>query len=66
MLRRMVSGFDAAAIAATYGSVSAVTFITTTQYLETHNVVLGDIWRPRSLKSKFSAPRDSAGRAKAA
>ncbi|MGQ3054909.1 MAG: sodium-dependent bicarbonate transport family permease [Roseateles sp.] len=33
LLRRLVSRFDAAAIAATYGSVSAVTFITATQYL---------------------------------
>ena len=30
LLRRVVSGYDAAAIAATYGSVSAVTFITDT------------------------------------
>jgi hypothetical protein len=41
LLRRLVSGFDAAAIAATYGSVSAVTFITATQYLETHNLAYG-------------------------
>lgn len=34
ILRRFVSGFDAAAIAATYGSVSAVTFVTAVQYLE--------------------------------
>lgn len=33
-LRRRFSGFDAAAIAAAYGSVSAVTFITATQFLE--------------------------------
>ena len=32
-LRRRLNGFDAAALAATYGSVSAVTFITATQYL---------------------------------
>ena len=36
LLRRVLGGFDAAAIAATYGSVSAVTFITATQYME-HN-----------------------------
>jgi len=34
LLRRFVSGFDAAALAATYGSVSAVTFITATGYLD--------------------------------
>ena len=34
VLRRFVSGFDAAAIAATYGSVSAVTFITAVQHLD--------------------------------
>ena len=40
-LRRFVSGFDAAAVAATYGSVSAVTYITATQYLETHGYPFG-------------------------
>lgn len=34
VLRRFLNGFDAAAIAATYGSVSAVTFITAVQYLD--------------------------------
>jgi uncharacterized protein len=33
VLRRRIEGFDAAAIAATYGSVSAVTFIAATQFL---------------------------------
>ena len=32
-LKRHLNGFDAAAVAATYGSVSAVTFVTATQYL---------------------------------
>jgi hypothetical protein len=41
VLRRFVSGFDAAAIAATYGSVSAVTFITATQYLEQRGLPFG-------------------------
>ncbi len=41
LLRRFLNGFDAAAIAATYGSVSAVTFITAIQYLETHQVSYG-------------------------
>jgi hypothetical protein len=41
MLRRFLNGFDAAAIAATYGSVSAVTFITAVQYLDTHGIVFG-------------------------
>lgn len=41
VLRRLVSAFDAAAIAATYGSVSAVTFITATQYLDNRGVAFG-------------------------
>ncbi|MBP6483566.1 MAG: sodium-dependent bicarbonate transport family permease [Rhodoferax sp.] len=41
LLRRFLSGFDAAAIAATYGSVSAVTFITADQYLDTHGIAFG-------------------------
>lgn len=41
ILRRFVSGFDAAAIAATYGSVSAVTFVTAVQYLESQHVPYG-------------------------
>lgn len=40
-LRRFLNGFDAAAIAATYGSVSAVTFITTVQYLDTQGISFG-------------------------
>lgn len=35
VLRKKVSRFDAAAIAATYGSVSAVTFVTASQFLTT-------------------------------
>ena len=41
MLRRFLNGFDAAAIAATYGSVSAVTFITAVQYLDNHGISFG-------------------------
>ena len=41
LLRRFLSGYDAAAIAATYGSVSAVTFITAVQYLDTHGIDYG-------------------------
>lgn len=41
LLRRLVSGFDAAALAATYGSVSAVTFITAVQYLESRGMPYG-------------------------
>lgn len=41
VLRRFLSGYDAAAIAATYGSVSAVTFITAIQYLESNNLPYG-------------------------
>jgi len=40
-LRRFVAGFDAAAVAATYGSVSAVTFVTAVQYLENQNIDFG-------------------------
>jgi uncharacterized protein len=38
LLRRRVSGFDAAAVAASYGSVSAVTFVTALQVLESQGI----------------------------
>lgn len=38
LLKKWVSPFNAVAIAATYGSVSAVTFITATQFLETQGI----------------------------
>jgi len=38
LLRRIVSVFDAGAIAAAYGSVSAVTFVTAVNYLETRGL----------------------------
>jgi uncharacterized protein len=41
VLKRFVSGFDAAAVAATYGSVSAVTFVTAVQYLENNEIAFG-------------------------
>jgi hypothetical protein len=41
LLRRALNGFDAAAIAATYGSVSAVTFITAVQFLDTNGLAYG-------------------------
>ncbi len=41
LLRHFLSGFDAAAVAATYGSVSAVTFVTAVQTLENQQVVFG-------------------------
>lgn len=41
LLRRMVSPFDAAALAATYGSVSAVTFVTATQFLDNQQIAYG-------------------------
>ncbi|MDP3810938.1 MAG: sodium-dependent bicarbonate transport family permease [Hydrogenophaga sp.] len=41
LLKRRLGGFDAAAISATYGSVSAVTFIATVQYLESHGTAFG-------------------------
>lgn len=41
LLKRRLSRFDAAAVAATYGSVSAVTFITAVQYLDTQGQIYG-------------------------
>lgn len=41
LLKRRLSGFDAAAISATYGSVSAVTFITAVQFLENQGTAFG-------------------------
>ncbi len=41
LLRRFLSGYDAAAISATYGSVSAVTFITAVQYLDQRSLPFG-------------------------
>ena len=41
LLRRLLPPFDAAALAATYGSVSAVTFITATQHLTQTGVGYG-------------------------
>ena len=41
LLRRFLNGFDAAAIAATYGSVSAVTFITAVQFLDQRAIAYG-------------------------
>ena len=41
LLKRWLNGFDAAAIAATYGSVSAVTFVTAVQFLENQHITYG-------------------------
>jgi len=41
LLKNSVSRFDAAAIAASYGSVSAVTFVTAMQYLEANEMFPG-------------------------
>ena len=41
LLSRFLSGFDAAAVAATYGSVSAVTFITAIGHLENQGIPFG-------------------------
>jgi hypothetical protein len=41
LLRRRLSRYDAAAVAATYGSVSATTFITATQYLGSRGIDFG-------------------------
>lgn len=38
ILKRYLNGYDSAAVAATYGSVSAVTFVTATQYLGSMNI----------------------------
>jgi hypothetical protein len=40
ILKRKFNVFDAGAIAATYGSVSAVTFVTAASYLEAHQMTL--------------------------
>lgn len=40
-LRNRISKFDAAAVAASYGSVSAVTFVTAMQFLETSGLEIG-------------------------
>lgn len=41
LLKRWINPFDAIAIAATYGSVSAVTFITATQFLDLNQISYG-------------------------
>jgi len=41
VLKHCLSGFDAAAVAATYGSVSAVTFVTAVQYLDNNGISFG-------------------------
>jgi hypothetical protein len=41
ILRKKLNNYDSAAIAATYGSVSAVTFITATQALDQFGIVFG-------------------------
>lgn len=41
VLRHKLDGFNAAAIAATYGSVSAVTFIAAGQFLDNHRIEYG-------------------------
>lgn len=41
LLKKRVSKFDAAAVAASYGSVSAVTFVTAMQYLEANQMAFG-------------------------
>ena len=41
LLSRFIPRFDAAAVAATYGSVSAVTFITATAHLDAQGIAYG-------------------------
>src|SRR5512137_2754639 len=41
LLKRFTTPFDAAAVAASYGSVSAVTFVTAMQYLQSQGLTPG-------------------------
>lgn len=41
LLKNLVPRFDAAAVAASYGSVSAVTFVTAMQYVESQQIAVG-------------------------
>jgi hypothetical protein len=41
VLRRFLNGYDTAAVAATYGSISAVTFVTATQFLSNQSIEYG-------------------------
>lgn len=41
ILKKVLGELDAAAVAATYGSVSAVTFVTAVQYLDSHSISYG-------------------------
>ena len=43
VLRRFLNGYDSAAVAATYGSVSAVTFVTATQYLDSAGIAFSGV-----------------------
>jgi hypothetical protein len=44
-LRNRINKFDAAAVAASYGSVSAVTFVTAIQYMEQSQLNPKDTWQ---------------------
>lgn len=57
LLRRLLNGFDAAAVAATYGSVSAVTFISAVPYTEAHGLAPGGhIGRGDALMARNAVP----------
>ena len=43
ILRRFLNGYDSAAVAPTYGSVSAVTFVTATQFLESSGIAFSGV-----------------------
>src|SRR6056300_1059531 len=58
-LKRVINPLDALAIAATYGSVSAVTFITATQFLETNGVAGHYLCDPGG--ESVSKPRGASG-----
>ena len=49
VLKRVINPLDALAISATYGSVSAVTFITATQFLETMVSCMAATWAAMAL-----------------
>ena len=59
LLKRSISGYDAAGIAATYGSVSAVTFVTAVQYLEVRQIPFGG-YMAAAMAPSWSRPRLSS------
>jgi hypothetical protein len=66
LLKRHVAGFDAAAIAAAYGSVSAVTFVTATQVLEAQGITAPGHMTVAMVLASLLRHGGKAGRAGAA